>query len=181
VSDITITIHLTKEQFHKLMTSAQNLNAAITGLTAAVALVGPLQPPAPGTDPGLTAAQANAAAAAIAAQTAILTTDEANVGAPTTTVPAAPLAFTSVSGGSGTVNLSWTPSVGATSYNVKRSTATGTESNVASVPAPAATTPSTPVTFTDSGLTTGTVYFYEISALNSAGESPVSLETSVTA
>jgi hypothetical protein len=162
-------------QFDKIMTSLANLTLAVTNLTTAVALIGPQQP-VTGTDPGATAAQVNAAAAAIAAQTAILTADVAPA---SNVIPLAPASFTAVSAGSGNVTLSFTPSAGATSYNVKRSTAAGTEANVASVPAPAATTPTTPVTFSDSGLTTG-VYYYEVTAVNAAGESPVSLEVTVT-
>jgi len=157
------------------MTSLANLTLAVTNLTTAVALIGPQQP-VTGTDPGATAAQVNAAAAAIAAQTAILTADVAPA---SNVIPIAPASFTAVSAGSGNVSLSFTPSAGATSYNVKRSTAAGTEANVASVPAPAATTAT--VTFTDSGLSVSTVYFYEVTAVNAAGESPVSLEVTVTA
>jgi hypothetical protein len=155
-------------QFDKIMTSLANLTLAVTNLTTAVALIGPQQP-VTGTDPGATADQVNAAAAAIAAQTAILTA--------TCVIPRAPASFTAVSAGSGNVSLSFTPSAGATSYNVKRSTTTGTETNVASVPAPSSTT--APVTFTDTGLTPG-VYYYEVTAVNAAGESPVSLEVTVT-
>lgn len=165
------------ERYLFMATSLQTLTTAITGLQTAVALI-PAGAPVAG-DPGATAAQVNAAAAAIAAQTAILTADVA--AAPANVIPLAPASFTAVSAGSGNVSLSFTPSAGATSYNVHRSTTTGTEKNVASVPAPAATTPPTPVTFSDTGLTVGTAYFYEVTAVNAAGESPLSLEVTVTA
>jgi fibronectin type 3 domain-containing protein len=70
------------------------------------------------------------------------------------------------------VTLSWTASVGVTSYNVKRAAVSG---------GPYATVAS-PVTnsYVDTGLTNGTTYYYVVSAVNAAGESPDSAQVSVT-
>ncbi|HSS97904.1 MAG TPA: glycoside hydrolase family 44 protein, partial [Terriglobales bacterium] len=86
-------------------------------------------------------------------------------------IPASPTGLTAT-GGKEQVSLSWTASNGATSYNVKRATSSGGAYSVVSSPA----VPS----FTDSGLTDGTTYFYVVSALNSAGESSDSAEASAT-
>ncbi len=77
-------------------------------------------------------------------------------------VPAAPTALTALPS-VGQVALSWTPSAGATGYNVKRATTVGgTYSTIAS---PAGTN------FVDSGLSSGTTYYYRVSSLNAGGES----------
>ena len=75
-------------------------------------------------------------------------------------------------GGNAQVSLSWTASSGATSYHLKRSTTTGGPYTQVSAP----TTPS----FTDTGLTNGTTYFYVVSALNAVGESANSAQVSAT-
>ena len=70
------------------------------------------------------------------------------------------------------VSLSWSASSGATSYNVKRSTTTGGPySQVAAV---------TTVSWTDTGVTDGTPYFYVVSAVNVGGESANSAQVSAT-
>jgi hypothetical protein len=74
--------------------------------------------------------------------------------------------------GNAQISLSWTASTGAASYNVKRSTTTG--GPYATISSPAATS------FTDTGLTNATPYFYVVSALNSAGESANSSEVTAT-
>ncbi len=73
--------------------------------------------------------------------------------------------------GNAQVSLTWTASSTATSYHVKRSTASGTEMQIA---AP------TSNSYTDTGLTNGTKYFYVVSAANSGGESANSSEVSAT-
>jgi len=85
-----------------------------------------------------------------------------------TTEPAAPINLTTTSGDR-TVSLSWTGSVGATSYNVKRSTSS---SGPFAVLANVATT-----AFTDTSVVDCTIYTYVVSAVNSAGESPNSSST----
>ncbi|GMK37672.1 hypothetical protein PCCS19_07260 [Paenibacillus sp. CCS19] len=79
------------------------------------------------------------------------------------TVPSAPASLTATAGNAQAA-LSWTASIGATSYNVKRAAVSGG----------AFTTIATGVagtTYTDTGLTNGTTYYYVVSAVNSAGES----------
>ena len=79
------------------------------------------------------------------------------------TVPAVPIHLTASSGNT-VVALSWEGSVGATSYNVKRSnSSSGPFSTIASV---------NTTNFTDQAVTNCLLYYYVASALNSAGESP---------
>jgi cellulose 1,4-beta-cellobiosidase len=90
-------------------------------------------------------------------------------------VPAAPTGLTATvpNGRGGRINLSWTASSGATSYNVKRATVSGGPyTTIAS---------STGTTYNNSGLTSGTTYYYVVSAVNAAGESPNSTQASATA
>lgn len=76
-------------------------------------------------------------------------------------VPDAPV-LTSAVGGDARVDLSWTSSPGATSYNVKRATSpSGPFTTIANV----ATT-----TYPDLTAVNGTAYTYRVSALNLAGE-----------
>ncbi len=72
--------------------------------------------------------------------------------------------------GNAQVALNWTGSAGATSYHVKRSTTTG--GPYTQIAAPASSS------YTDTGLTNGTSYYYVVSALNSYGESSNSSEVS---
>jgi len=77
-------------------------------------------------------------------------------------VPPAPTSLTTLPS-VGQVALSWTPSAGATGYNVKRATTLGgTYSTIAS---PAGTN------FVDTGLSSGATYYYRVSSLNTGGES----------
>lgn len=91
--------------------------------------------------------------------------------APVTTPPPAPSGLQATAG-NGQINLSWSASTSATSYHLKRSTASG--GPYTTISSPAATT------FTDTGLTNGIAYFYVVSALNSTGESANSSEVSAT-
>jgi probable HAF family extracellular repeat protein len=85
-----------------------------------------------------------------------------------TTEPAAPIGLTATSGDR-TVSLSWTGSVGATSYNVKRSTSSsGPFTTLANVATNA---------FIDDSVVDCMIYTYVVSAVNSAGESPNSSST----
>jgi mannan endo-1,4-beta-mannosidase len=86
--------------------------------------------------------------------------------------PAVPSGL-SATAGNAQVALSWSASAGATSYNVKRSTTSGgpyttVASNV------------TATSFTNTGLTNGTAYFYVVSAVNANGESANSSQASAT-
>jgi hypothetical protein len=62
------------------------------------------------------------------------------------------------------ITIAWTPSPGATSYNIYRSTTSGAEGStpIASV---------TGTSYIDAHLSSTPIYFYEISAVNAAGES----------
>ena len=82
--------------------------------------------------------------------------------------PAAPVSLTA-SGGNTQVSLGWGTVTGAVSYNVKRAPALG---------GPYAFVANTTATsYTDTGLTNGTTYYYIVTALNAATESPGSSET----
>lgn len=72
--------------------------------------------------------------------------------------------------GNAQVALAWSASSGATSYHVKRATASG--GPYTQVGAPAVTS------YVDTSLTNGTTYYYVVSALNSAGESANSTQVS---
>jgi hypothetical protein len=87
-------------------------------------------------------------------------------------IPSAPTDLT-VSAGIGDVDLSWTPSAIASSYNIYRSTSSGNETLIAEGV--------TAAYFFDTGLASdGTSYFYQVSAVNSAGESATTDEASAT-
>jgi titin len=82
-------------------------------------------------------------------------------------VPPIPTGVSATSGNAQAL-ISWVPSAGATSYHVKRGTASG---------GPYGTSFSTSSTsYTDAGLTNGQLYFYVVSALNASGESNNSAE-----
>ncbi|WP_050027587.1 RICIN domain-containing protein [Verrucomicrobium sp. BvORR034] len=86
--------------------------------------------------------------------------------------PAAPAALLAAPG-EHTVPLRWQPSFGATSYTVKRATASGgTYAPIAS----GITTSS----YTDATVTNGTTYYYVVTASNAAGTSANSPEDSAT-
>jgi fibronectin type 3 domain-containing protein len=70
------------------------------------------------------------------------------------------------------VNLNWNASAGATSYHVKRSTTSGGAYTQISAP--------TTSSFTDTGLTNGTTYYYVVSALSAGSESANSAQASAT-
>jgi fibronectin type 3 domain-containing protein len=85
------------------------------------------------------------------------------------TAPAAPASLAATAGDQ-QIRLTWAASSGATSYHVKRATTSGGPYTQVGVP--------TGASYTDSGLTNGTKYFYVVSALNTSGESPNSSEVS---
>jgi len=89
------------------------------------------------------------------------------------TVPAAPTGL-SAKAGDAAVALSWTASVGATSYKVYRGAKSGGES------ATAIATGVTSTSYSNTKLTNGTKYFYKVAAVNSLGTSPLSNEASAT-
>ncbi|MBO9598336.1 MAG: glycoside hydrolase family 6 protein [Cohnella sp.] len=87
-------------------------------------------------------------------------------------VPAAPTGLTATAGNAQAA-LSWTASSGATSYTVKRATTSGG-------PYTTVATGVTATSYTNTGLTNGTTYYYVVSASNSAGESANSAQASAT-
>ncbi|GFN33018.1 extracellular catalytic domain type 1 short-chain-length polyhydroxyalkanoate depolymerase [Paenibacillus xylaniclasticus] len=90
----------------------------------------------------------------------------------TATVPAAPLNLTATAGNA-SVMLNWSASSGATSYIVKRAVTSGG-------PYTTVATGVTATSYTNTGLTNGTTYYYVVSASNSAGESANSNQASAT-
>src|SRR5712691_4928419 len=86
--------------------------------------------------------------------------------------PAAPT-LSKPSVGNNQVNLSWTASAGASTYNVKRTFTSGVNYMIVQ-------SGLTATSFTDTTVTNGTTYFYVVSAQNTAGESPNSNEVSAT-
>jgi hypothetical protein len=76
----------------------------------------------------------------------------------------------SATAGYNQVQLSWKALPGAISYNVERSLVSGQEETIA--------TGVTNLTYIDSGLTTGVTYYYFVSAVTGAGQSPCSPEVS---
>ena len=92
------------------------------------------------------------------------------------TTPGAPILNTPTAG-NGTVGLSWsapTSNGGATitNYAVYRSTTSGSEAFLANTGGA--------LTYSDSGLTNGTTYYYKVAAINSAGTGALSNERSAT-
>lgn len=98
-------------------------------------------------------------------------------GAPTgnnggsTQIPSAPTALTATAA-NGQVSLSWTGSAGASGYNVKRGSASGGPYTLL--------TASTQASYVDSSVSTGSTYYYVVTAFDSAGESGNSNEASAT-
>jgi len=80
------------------------------------------------------------------------------------TAPPAPAGLNASANASSSITVSWDPTPGATSYRIYRGTAAGGEGST-----PIASTSA--LSYTDSNLSTTPIYFYEITAVNSAGES----------
>lgn len=89
------------------------------------------------------------------------------------TAPAAPTGVTATSPTKKKITISWNAVSGAASYTIKRSTTNG--GPYASV----GTTTST--SFANGGLTSGTTYYYVVSASNTQGEGPNSAQVSAVA
>ncbi len=88
-------------------------------------------------------------------------------------VPAAPSNLTANAASSNQINLSWTDNAtNETGFKIERKTGSGgTYSQIAAVGAGV-------VTYSDSGLTASTTYYYRVRATNSAGDSAYSAEAS---
>jgi hypothetical protein len=84
--------------------------------------------------------------------------------------PAAPTGLTATPGNA-QVTLTWNASSGATSYYVKRSTTTGSETQIAAQPTTG---------YTDNAVANGTKYYYVVAAYNSYGQSANSAEVTAT-
>jgi fibronectin type 3 domain-containing protein len=97
------------------------------------------------------------------------------------TVPGAPRSLTARTATSKGVTLSWSAPASnggsaITGYKLWRGTKSGTETSYGSVSCTTST-----CTYTDSGTTTGTTYFYEVAAVNGVGTGPNSTQASARA
>jgi hypothetical protein len=90
------------------------------------------------------------------------------VGDPAMPSPTAPTNLNATAG-TNQISLAWDPVPNATGYNVKRSTISGAETQLAVAPTNS---------YVDTGLTAGTPYFYVVSALIRCSEGPNSGEDS---
>src|SRR5437899_2619277 len=79
-------------------------------------------------------------------------------------VPRPPTDLELVAGSDSSITISWAPSSGATSYNIYRGSSSGSEGG-----ALIATT--TDTMYTDPNLRPQPIYFYQLTAVNAAGES----------
>lgn len=84
------------------------------------------------------------------------------------TVPGAPTGLASTSPSTSEIDLTWTPTTGATGYTVQRSTTPGGPYSTVGSPAVAS--------LADTGLSAGTTYYYVVQAANSSGVSVLSAE-----
>jgi fibronectin type 3 domain-containing protein len=109
---------------------------------------------------------------ALTGATASARSSEYNANTSGTSIPPTPTGLVATVG-NGSVALSWTASTGATSYSIYRGTTPGGEGTT---PIATATTNS----YTNTGLTNGTTYYYKVAASNSAGTSAQSSEVSAT-
>jgi hypothetical protein len=97
--------------------------------------------------------------------------DEMTITPATASVPSGPTNLTSTSG-SGSVTLHWTASGGGpTSYSIYRGTKSDGEATT-----PVATVSGTTTTYTNTGLTNASSYYYVVAANNATGVSPDSNE-----
>lgn len=85
--------------------------------------------------------------------------------------PTAPTNLTATAGNA-QVSLSWTAATGATSYKVKRGTVSGGPYSLIASP--------TGTSYTDTGVSNGTTYYYVVAGANSGGEGPPSNQASAT-
>jgi len=99
--------------------------------------------------------------------------DDVTLVASGSSAPAAPTGLVATAGNT-QVALSWTASSGATTYNVYRGTSAGGESTTAIATGIGTTT------YTNTGLTNGTTYYYKVTAVNASGTSGYSNEASAT-
>jgi hypothetical protein len=84
-------------------------------------------------------------------------------------VPPPPADLELVAGSDSSITISWAQSSGATSYNIYRGTSSGSEGG-------ALIASTTATMYTDANLSPQPVYFYQLTAVNAAGESAPSEE-----
>jgi len=167
------------KEFKEIMSALTDLQSAVTSLTtgvnslaSAIAIALPEINPSPATG-GATDAQITPITVTVGGIVTQLSSIVAQLNAattaPATGVPDAPLLATPVNT-AGIVTLQFSTEPGATSYNVKRGTAAGAETTVASATTPNFTEPT--------ALPTGT-YFYVVTAVNASGESKPSNEMTI--
>ena len=96
----------------------------------------------------------------------------ASAQASATTGLAAPTGVTATAASATQVNVAWTAVAGATSYTVQRSTTSGGPYSTVGSP--------TTASFSDTGLTTNTTYYYVVIAVNASGSSLPSGQVSTT-
>jgi len=89
------------------------------------------------------------------------------------TLPSVPTGLTATAVSSSQINLSWTASTGATSYNVYRSVANGGPHTLITLGV-------TTTSYSNTGLADSTTCYYVVTAVNSAGESAASAQASAT-
>jgi fibronectin type 3 domain-containing protein len=87
-------------------------------------------------------------------------------------IPAAPAGLAAAVGSQG-VNLTWDTTTNATSYNVYRGTTSG---GILTNKTKVNTSPVTAVNYTDTTVANATIYYYQVTAVNSTGESTGSNE-----
>ncbi|WP_233261389.1 glycoside hydrolase family 6 protein [Vitiosangium sp. GDMCC 1.1324] len=87
----------------------------------------------------------------------------------------APTSLLATATSSSQINLSWTGATGATGYNIYRATSSNVETTAANRVGTSTTT-----SFTHTGLTPNTTYYFKVTAFNAALESAASNEASAT-
>ncbi len=100
-------------------------------------------------------------------------TNSAQASATTPSALPAPTGLNATAISTNQINLNWTASSGASSYNVKSASVRGG-------PYTAVATGVTAITYTNAGLSSGTTYYYVVTAVNTNGESANSLQASAT-
>lgn len=110
----------------------------------------------------------------VAGSSAISTTIAGNTSAAATSAPSAPATISVSDAGADFITVTWASASGASSYTLYRSTSSPVGTSDTEVYSGAMTE------FTDTGLASGTTYYYAVAASNSAGASGLSPEASET-